>query len=150
MSNIIIKFLYGLFWSKLEDEKIQEALTHGANKKLAQIGDSVLNLVIYETEYKASQSTAGTMDSLRQSQGRRKKNQEILFNDKILTDYLLERDYIQNPQRKIGLLRADAYMEAIIGAIYLTVGLGEARTFIMEMYNLTNPKARNIIRHTLT
>ena len=120
----------------MDDEKIQEALSYSKNKRLAGIGDSILDLIIREKEYRNPDSDPKSMDALRQSKGKRKKNQEILEKDKELTKHLLERDYTQNPQGKIGLKRSDQYMEAIIGTIYLTCRLPEAWKFIEEIYTL--------------
>jgi dsRNA-specific ribonuclease len=132
----IFTFLINKYSQQFNNQKIKEALSHSTNKSLAGIGDSVLDLVIREKEYLTPGSNPKSMDALRQSKGKRKKNQEILEQDKQLTDYLLERDYSQNPQGKIGLNRSDQYMEAIIGAIYLTSGLSDSRKFIEEIYGL--------------
>ena len=132
----ILTFLIDRYGQDLDNEKIQEALVFSKNKGLAGIGDSVLDLVIREKEYCSPDSDPKSMDDLRQSKAKREKNQEILEQDKQLTDYLLEQDYSQNPQGKIGVNRSDQYMEAIIGAIYLTSGLSDSRKFIEEMYGL--------------
>jgi len=136
MIGPIFTFLIVRYGQDLDNEKVQEALSYSKNKRLAGIGDSVLDLVILEKEYRNPDSDPESMDALRQSKAKREKNQEILAQDTQFTDYLLEQDYSQNPQGKIGLNRSDQYMEAIIGAIYLTCGLPDSRKFIEEMYGL--------------
>lgn len=132
----ILTFLIDRYGQDLDNEKIQEALVFSKNKGLAGIGDSVLDLVIREKEYRNPDSDPKSMDDLRQLKAKREKNQEILEQDSLLTDYLLKQDYSQNPQGKIGVNRSDQYMEAIIGAIYLTCDLPDSRKFIEEMYGL--------------
>lgn len=132
----ILTFLIDRYGREFTDEKIQEALSYSKNKRLAGIGDSVLDLVIREKEYQNIDSNPNSMDALRQSKGKRKMNQEFLAQDPQMTCYLLEKDYDQNPHGKIGLNRSDQYMEAIIGAIYITCGLSDTRKFIEEIYDL--------------
>ena len=136
MVGKIFTFLTDTYGKDLYNEKIQEALSYSKNKRLAEIGDSVLDLVILTSAYQSPGSDPKSLDDLRQSKGKRKKNQEILARDAFLTKYLLDRDYTQNPQGKIGVRRSDQYMEAIIGAIYLTCGLPESRKYIEEIYDL--------------
>jgi dsRNA-specific ribonuclease len=136
MVGNIFMFLIDRYGQDFDNEKIQEALTYSKNRSLAEIGDSVLDLVILEKEYRNPDSDPKSLDDLRQFKGKRKKNQEILAQDTRLTNYLLKRDYTQNPQGKIGVRRSDQYMEAIIGAVYLTCGLPESWRFIEEIYDL--------------
>ena len=111
-----------LFGKDLEDEKIREALLFDQNQRLAEVGDSVLDLVIRLEGYEAVDSSAGSMDKLRQTVGRRTRNQKVLFTDKTLTRFIIENDYPQYPPEKIGLIRSDRYMEAIIGAVFIQKG----------------------------
>jgi len=135
-SEYIFRELIRIFGEDLLDDKIQEALSFKNNQKLAELGDSVLDLVIQEHAYKKPDSSAGTMDSLRQEVGTKKKNQKILNKDKRLQRLIIENDYKQNQPEKIGLIRSDRYMEAIIGAIFLRKGLLEVRKFVRRIYDI--------------
>jgi len=135
-SENIFRELIRIFGEDLLDDKIQEALSFVYNQKLAELGDSVLDLVIQEHEYKKLDSSAGTMDGLRQEVGTKKNNQKILNNDKRLQRHIIENDYKQNPPEKIGLIRSDRYMEAMIGAIFLRKGLLEVRKFVRRIYDI--------------
>ena len=135
-SENIFRELIRIFGEDLLDDKIQEALSFENNQKLAELGDSVLDLVIQEHEYKKLDSSAGTMDGLRQEVGTKKNNQKILNNDKRLQRHIIENDYKQNPPEKIGLIRSDRYMEAMIGAIFLRKGLLEVRKFVRRIYDI--------------
>jgi len=132
---VIIRDVYG---QDLDNEKIQEALTFKKNQRLAEIGDSILDVVILEMEYRSPDSSPTSMDNLRKVKVKREMNQQILRKDSQLTKYLLEHDYSQNPQGKIGLIRSDRYMEAIIGAIYLTCGLDDSQKFIEKIYKISH------------
>ena len=136
MTELILNFLIKLYGPDLLDEKLLEALSFKTNRKLAQIGDSVLDLIIFESAYRNPNSRPQSMDNLRQKEGKKEANQQILKKDNELTQYLLKNDYEQNPQGKIGKDRSDAYLEAIIGAIYLTKGLCESKKFIEIIYGL--------------
>ena len=138
MNGPILTFLNNLYGQNLNTEKIREALSFSTNKKLAQIGDSNLDLIILESEYRNPISEPRSMDNLRKKEGKRETNQNILKKDHELTQYLLNSDYEQNPQGIIGKERSDAYMEAIIGAIYLTNGLCESKKFVEMIYGLKN------------
>jgi dsRNA-specific ribonuclease len=48
--------------------------------------------------------------------------QGILNQDKGFTQYLIKEHGCTSPAGKIGLERADDFMEAIIGAVFLTNG----------------------------
>jgi len=135
-SENIFRELIRIFGEDLLDDKIQEALSFVNNQKLAELGDSVLDLVIQEHAYKKPDSSAGTMDGLRQEVGTKKNNQKILNNDKRLQRHIIENDYKQNPPEKIGLIRSDRYMEAMIGAIFLRKGLLEVRKFVRRIYDI--------------
>ncbi len=92
-SENIFRELIRIFGEDLLDDKIQEALSFENNQKLAELGDSVLDLVIQEHAYKKPDSSAGTMDGLRQEAGTKKNNQKILNNDKSLQRHIIENDY---------------------------------------------------------
>lgn len=136
MAGRILPFLKNLYGPELNSEKIWEALSFPKNIKLAQIGDSVLDLIILESEYRNPDSEPESMDNLRKKEGKKETNQKMLKKDYELTQYLLNSDYEQNPQGIIGKERSDAYMEAIIGVIYLTKGLFESKKFVEMMYGL--------------
>ena len=119
------------------DDKIQEALSFENNQKLAELGDSVLDLIIHEYEYNKPDSKAQTMNTLREKIGTKKNNQKILNNDKRLQQLIIKNDYNQNPPKTIGLIRSDRYLEAIIGAIFIRKYLSEARKFVRHIYEIT-------------
>ncbi|UCD44746.1 MAG: hypothetical protein JSV27_11645 [Candidatus Bathyarchaeota archaeon] len=132
----ILTILKNLYGPELNDEKIRETLSFPINKKLAQIGDSVLDLILLVSEYRNPSSEPKSMDDLRKKEGKKRTNQKLLKKDYELTQFLLNSDYEQNSQSIIGRERSDAYMEAIIGAIYLTKGLYEAKKFVKVVYGL--------------
>jgi len=136
-SENIFRELSRIFGEDILDDKIQEALSFKNNQKLAELGDSVLDLVIHEHEYKKPDSKARTMDTLRQKIGTKKNNQKILNDDKRLQQLIIKNDYNQNPPKTIGLIRSDRYMEAIIGAIFIRKSLSEARKFVRHIYEIT-------------
>ena len=135
-SENIFRELIRIFGEDLLNDKIQEALSFENNQKLAELGDSVLDLIIQEHEYKKPDSNAGTMNGQRQKVSTKKNNQKILNNDKRLQRHIIENDYKQNPPEKIGLIRSDRYMEAMIGAIFLRKDLLEVRKFVRRIYNI--------------
>ncbi len=132
----IFKELIRLFGEDLLDDKIQEALTFENNQKLAELGDSVLDVVIHEYEYEKPDSKPLTMNTLREKVGTKKNNQKILNSDKKLQKFIINTDYTQNPPKTIGLNRSDRYMEAIIGAIFIRKCLSEARNFVRHIYEI--------------
>jgi len=93
-------------------------------------------LILIEHEYKNPETSPKFMDKLRQSSGRRTENQKILRGEKIISGILLKKDYEQNHQNKIGLIRSDRYVEALIGAVYDTKGLDIIREFVREIHGL--------------
>lgn len=134
MTEILSK-IKTIFGPDLSHPKIQEAIHYPDNKKLAQIGNDVLDLcnsiTLYDEGFFASQ-----IDDSRQLNFSRDNHREIVNADKAFVDYMIKHDYIENNQRKIGKDRSDNYLEGIIGAIYLKDGLKGVVSFIAEIYHL--------------
>jgi ribonuclease III len=104
----------------------------GHNERLEFLGDAVLELVITDYLYrKFPQKTEGEMTSLRSSL----VNSTTLYTvgqNLGLNDFLmLSRGEAKDTGRARQYILANT-MEAIIGAIYLDQGYGEAKRFIIE------------------
>jgi len=136
MVKSILNHLRRVFGNDLNDEKLHEALDPNRNQKIAEIGDSLMDLIIRENEYKKPESNAKSLDDARQQYASKKRNKDILNIDEELTRYLINKHKCTSPPGKIGLQRSDTYMEAIIGAIYLHKGLKYTRKYVMEIYSL--------------
>jgi len=134
MINKIDLFLRKIFENYLEEEKIKEALSFKENQKLALLGDKVLDLILIEHEYNNPKANSESIHIFKEKHHRRKENQILLKRDECLSNYILNNDYEQNPQNKIGVIRSDRYIEALIGVIYHTNGLNKAREFVKEIY----------------
>ena len=136
MKPDILELLHSIIGANFEDSYyLSEALCCENNQKLAEIGDSVLNLTLRKFEYSHPNSTPQTMDDLRQKLGKKKKMKEILNSDKQFVEYLRdERGYIIHDF--VGLNRSDTIMEAMIGAIFLELGFVNAEKFTHQILDL--------------
>ena len=113
----LLKKVKEAFGGNLEDEKLQEALCFDKNQGLAGVGNDVLDLCNSLMQYKSGHSDH--IDSNRQSLFTRDNHRTIVNSDPELVEHLIVTDYKDNNQKQIGLERADRYLEAIIGALYL-------------------------------
>jgi len=100
---------------------------------MALIGDSVLNLVVKLDKYKESSSSPGDIDDARKDLARKNVMQAILNNDVAFTKYLIKEHKCTSPVGNIGLQRADDFMEAIIGAIFLTKGYKSSKKYVLKI-----------------
>jgi dsRNA-specific ribonuclease len=133
MNSFILEYLREIFGIELDNPDLQIALTQDKNKRLALIGDSVLNLVVKLREYEKPNTTAGTIDKARQLLANKKILQKILNQDKSFTEFLKKEYGCTSPVGKIGLERADDFMEAIIGTIFLTKGFEMSQRYVNQI-----------------
>jgi len=124
-----------IFGSDLSHPKIQEALHYSGNKKIAQIGNDVLDLcnslMLYDGEFFSQQ-----IDDSRQLNFSRDNHRDLVNSDKAFVDFIISSDYKENNQRRIGHDRSDSYLEGIVGAIYLKDGIDAVVSFMIEMYQI--------------
>jgi len=133
MSSFILEYLHEIFGENILCPQIKIAFSQGKNKRLALIGDSILNLVVKLREYEGNNSTAESIDDSRQLHANKKTLQGILNKDINFTQYLRQNHGCTSPAGKIGLERADDFMEAIIGAIFLTKGYKASKTYVLKI-----------------
>ena len=133
MNSFILDYLHVIFGENMLCPQIKIAFSQGKNKRLALIGDSILNLVVKLREYEDKKSTAESIDDARQSQANKKIMQGILNKDIPFTQYLRQNHCCTSPAGKIGLERADDFMEAIIGAIFLAKGYRASNNYVLKI-----------------
>lgn len=133
MNSFILEYLHEVYGDKLLNPQMKIAFTQGKNKRLALIGDSILNLVVKLQEFEDPDSTTGTIDDARQLQANKKIMQGILNKDTAFTKYLIKEHGCTSPAGKIGLERADDFMEAIIGAIFLKKGYKTSKKYVLKI-----------------
>ena len=119
---------------------LKEALNHQDNKKLAEIGDSVLSLIVRIDAYDKPDSNPESMETHKQRLVTKRKMKEILNSDKEFTEYVIMKYGFPNENGIIGLNRSDALMEGLVGAIFLEKenesrsGFSCAQKFIQNIY----------------
>jgi len=136
MEKSILGYLQDLFESDFSNEFLQEAFDQDENKCLAEVGDSILDLVIRMIEYRKPDATPKSIDNARQKYASKKALQSVLNGDREFTEYLIECHGCTSPPGHIGLERSDDYIEAIIGATFLIKGLKAACDFSKILLNL--------------
>ncbi|MFX0125957.1 MAG: ribonuclease III domain-containing protein [Candidatus Hodarchaeota archaeon] len=137
MEKSFLSYLQGLFESDFFYNKyLQEAFSQNENKNLAEIGDSVLNLVIRMNEYSKHYATPDSIDEARQIYASKKALQRVLNQDVEFTEFLIHNYKCTSPPGKIGLERSDDFMEAIIGAIYLSKDMKAVSKFIITFLDI--------------
>ena len=114
MNSYILSYLHEIFGEKLHNPDLQIALSQGKNRRLALIGDSILNLVVKLEKYENSSSSPEDIDDARKDLAKKKVMQAILNDDVVFTKYLKDKHNCTSPVGNIGLHRADDFMEAII------------------------------------
>ena len=122
-----------LFGDQLESKMIKEALTYPDNLSLAKIGDTVLDLVNHTTSYKEDK-TPETMNKTKETRYSKSNHTCLVNTDKELVQYLLDNDYDEFTTEAIGEERSDAYLESIVGAIYMTFRVEKSYQFVSEVY----------------
>ena len=103
------------------------------NDTLAQIGDSVLDLVIIERGF-ADGKNKKKIDDNRQKNAKNTRLKSFL-DERALQQFCYHEKYFYNDAPKndqVSSGKHDAIVEAIIGAIYLDGGLEEARSWITK------------------
>ena len=133
MNSFILEYLHEIFGENVLCPQIKIAFSQGKNKRLALIGDSVLNLVVKLREFEDKKSTAESIDDARQLHANKTIMQSILNKDTAFTQYLINNHSCTSPAGKIGLKRADDFMEAIIGAIFLTKGYKASKKYVLKI-----------------
>ena len=126
-NSYILGYLQDIFGDNLLNPDLQIAFSQGRNKRLALIGDSILNLVVKLEKYEEPNFKPESIDDARKQNANKKIMQDILNQDKTFTEYLKKEHKCSSPVGNIGLERADDYMEAIIGAIFLRKRYARAR-----------------------
>jgi len=103
-----------------------------SNERLEFLGDSVLNLVIAEYLFKLhSNAEEGELTQIRSRLVNRKVLNIYSRNLRLEDFILMSPSAMQIPGRGMETILSDAY-EAVIGAIYLDGGYGEARQFVLR------------------
>ena len=133
MNTFILEYLHEIYGEKILNPQMKIAFTQGKNKRLALIGDSILNLVVKLREYEDKKSSTESIDDARQLLANKKIMQGILNEDIAFTQYLRKDHDCTSPVGKIGLERADDFMEAIIGAIFLTKGYKTSKKYVLKI-----------------
>lgn len=105
MNSYILSYLHEIFGENLLNPDLQVAFSQGNNRRLALIGDSVLNLVVKLDKYKESNSSPRDIDDARKDLARKNVMQAILNNDVTFTKYLKEEHECTSPIGNIGLQR---------------------------------------------
>jgi len=135
MKTSILRYLNKLYNQDLTTENLNLAFNQEENKKLAELGDAILDMVLREHEYNRSGSTAETMDKVRQDYANRDKMKKILNNDHPFSKHLKEKG-CTSPIGNFGKERCDAFIEATIAAIYFDKGYEAAKEFILTIFNV--------------
>ena len=130
----ISEYLVSLFGIDLNDRYVSEALNPEDNRRLAEVGDGVLDLIVKETVYLKGGDAKG-IDDARQSVATKERHRDLVKSDERLKKLLLDRQWNIH-DNSVGLQRSDDLVEAIIGAIYFSKGLDSARDFIKIIYGL--------------
>ena len=133
MNSYILSYLHEIYGENLLNPYLQIAFSQGKNKRLALIGDSVLNLVVKLEKYEDPSSTTGSIDDARKKDAKKKMMQAILNRDVAFTEHLIFEHNCTSPVGEIGLQRADDFMEAIIGAIFLTKGFTVSKKYVLKI-----------------
>jgi hypothetical protein len=123
-----------LFGQELQNSIIKEALTYPNNSSLAKIGDTVLDLINHTTAYN-EKYTPEMMAKFKETSFTKVNHTKLVNDDKEFVRYLLDNDYEEYTAETIGIERSDAYLEAILGAIWMRLTPKEAYLFVMEVYS---------------
>lgn len=120
MSSPILSKIQKIMGSEFKtNPRFNEAFRQDKNRRLAQIGDSLLSLFIREREYWKPNSTAQDIEVAKQKVVTKDKMRNIVNGDIEFTRYLVKEHGCTSPIGNIGLERSDAFIEAIIGAIFV-------------------------------
>lgn len=133
MNSFILDYLHEIFGDNILIPQLKIAFSQGKNKRLALIGDSILNLVVKLQEFENPNSTTESIDDARQLHTDKHSMQDILNNDRAFTKYLIDEHECTSPVGKIGLIRVDDFMEAIMGAIFLTKGYKTSKKYVLKI-----------------
>ena len=136
MVDSILSYLKEIFGCNFPDRYLREAFRQNDNRNLAEVGDSVLDLIIKEYMYRKTGITPKNIDDARQTYANNKKMKQVLNRDLDFTLFLRNEFGCTSPPGNIGLTRSDDYMEAIIGAIYFSKGLKEAEEFVFQFFHI--------------
>jgi len=133
----MLDYLKDLYANNFPDKFLQEAFTQNENRNLAELGDSILDLVIYEYVYNLEEAKPKSLDKARQNIAKNSDLKIILNRETALKQYLRDKWRCSSPLKEFGKERASAFLEAIIGAIYLSYDLCEASRFIKRFFPLS-------------
>jgi len=125
-SDLKNAFIHRSYLNETNDENLEN------NERLEFLGDAVLELVSTEFLYdKYKSKTEGELTALRSALVRGKNLSEIAEKLGIFDCLFLSKGESKTTGKAKGLILANT-IEAIIGAIYLKSGFGEARIFIQN------------------
>jgi len=133
LDSYISCYLQDIFEDDLNDPDLQTAFSQGKNRRMALIGDSILNLVVKLEKYEELNSSPEDIHNAGKDLAKKKAMQAILNKDVAFTKYLKEKHECTSPVGNIGLQRADDFMEAIIGAIFLTKGYKISKQYVLKI-----------------
>lgn len=130
----ILSLIRRKFGEDLDQDVIRKALSYPENKLLARVGNDALDLcnslLLFDLDHFSNHVENTQVVNVTRS------NHSIIVNqDKEFVNFLIDYDYESNNQRRIGVDRADTYIEAIIGAIFLKDGLEGVASFTSQIYN---------------
>lgn len=135
MESVFLENLKRLFGKDFHDNSwINEALheTDEMNRALAEVGDSILNLIVKKVAYEHKKDSL-YIDNSRKKYADKESNKKILNQDSVFTTFLREKKYTRSPSSGIGKDKADRFVEGLIGAIYFSKGYKAAKTFTLEI-----------------
>lgn len=144
MESVFLNNLERLFGKNFRNiPLISEALheTDDLNRALAEVGDSVLNLIVKKVAYEHKKDPT-YIDKARQKFAEKEANKKMLNQDCVFTTFLREENYTKSPSSGVGKEKADRFVEGLIGAIYFSKGYEKAKVFTLEIL-LTNDEFLN-------
>ena len=139
MTSIFLENIQRYFGEEFtSDPFVKEALTKtfGNNLPLAEVGDCVLSLVVKNLAYQKKGDTKFLNDMV-EKYAKNTKNQEYLNSDIEFSNFLCD-NYTGSPVGNIGKDIADAFYEALIGAVFIQHGFKAAQKYVINILN-TDP-----------
>lgn len=126
---------------KISPRLYQEAVTHSStgeelhNERLEFLGDAVLDMIVSEWLYLHEDSlTEGRMSRIRAAVVRERSLAVVAAKLGLGEQVRLGKGEEKSGARRRPSLLADT-LEAVIAAMYLTVGLGETRDFVLDQFS---------------
>ena len=101
------------------------------------LGDSILNLVVCQKAY-CQDKCPKSLNRIREELADKEANKKVLNQDAVFRDFLGDKHVDVGPQGDIGKDKADRFVEALIGAVYLSKGFNTAVGFTKRIIE-SNP-----------